>query len=479
MAQSIMPGARRNVAVSPAVAFVGRHNSGKTTLIERVIAELTARGFDVGSIKHHSHKGFDIDIPGKDSYRHRAAGATDTVIAAPGQVARISTVRGELECADILEGMPGHDIVVVEGYRKSGLPTIEIMRAGNEADAVVAQAFLEGAQAGASLGTDFIQAGRARLRAERERDEKAAGGVEGAASAKAAGARAADEKGASAEAPSAATPAAESALSASDQAKHAADLRSKMPSGATIAVVTDIPAALEAARIYGIPAFGLDDIAPVCDFLVEHHVRRRITVAIQAGGESRRMGRSKATVPFAGRPLICRLVERLAPAADKMLITTNEAENLAFLHEQYPDLGIRLVPDICDHRGALPGIHSALRAAESEYVAIVACDMVCASSALVVREAALMAATMADVVVPVNKHGFEPFHALYRRSTCLPVVEAAVAAGEQRAQAIFDRVKVQPLPQSEVLKVEPMGGCFINVNTPEELKIMEKAFAEE
>lgn len=445
MAQSIMPGARRNVAVSPAVAFVGRHNSGKTTLIERVIAELTARGFDVGSIKHHSHKGFDIDIPGKDSYRHRAAGATDTVIAAPGQVARISTVRGELECADILEGMPGHDIVVVEGYRKSGLPTIEIMRAGNEADAVVAQAFLEGAQAGASLGTDFIQAGRARLRAERER---------------------AAEVGAS-------------TLSASDQAKHAADLRSKMPSGATIAVVTDIPAALEAARIYGIPAFGLDDIAPVCDFLVEHHVRRRITVAIQAGGESRRMGRSKATVPFAGRPLICRLVERLAPAADKMLITTNEAENLAFLHEQYPDLGIRLVPDICDHRGALPGIYSALRAAESEYVAIVACDMVCASSALVVREAALMAATMADVVVPVNKHGFEPFHALYRRSTCLPVVEAAVAAGEQRAQAIFDRVKVQPLPQSEVLKVEPMGGCFINVNTPEELRIMEKAFAEE
>ena len=445
MAQSIMPGARRNVAVSPAVAFVGRHNSGKTTLIERVIAELTARGFDVGSIKHHSHKGFDIDIPGKDSYRHRAAGATDTVIAAPGQVARISTVRGELECADILEGMPGHDIVVVEGYRKSGLPTIEIMRAGNEADAVVAQAFLEGAQAGASLGTDFILAGRARLRVERER---------------------AAEVGAS-------------TLSASDQAKHAADLRSKMPSGATIAVVTDIPAALEAARIYGIPAFGLDDIAPVCDFLVEHHVRRRITVAIQAGGESRRMGRSKATVPFAGRPLICRLVERLAPAADKMLITTNEAENLAFLHEQYPDLGIRLVPDICDHRGALPGIYSALRAAESEYVAIVACDMVCASSALVVREAALMAATMADVVVPVNKHGFEPFHALYRRSTCLPVVEAAVAAGEQRAQAIFDRVKVQPLPQSEVLKVEPMGGCFINVNTPEELRIMEKAFAEE
>ena len=49
---------------SPAVAVVGRHNSGKTTLIERLIAELVGRGLDVGSIKHHSHRGFDIDIPG-------------------------------------------------------------------------------------------------------------------------------------------------------------------------------------------------------------------------------------------------------------------------------------------------------------------------------------------------------------------------------------------------------------------------------
>ena len=114
---------------SPALSIVGRHNSGKTTLIERLIAELVRRGHDVGSVKHHSHVGFDIDIPGKDSYRHRAAGASETVIAAPGQMACVKTVEGELECADIVRGMPGHDIVVVEGYRKSGLPTIEIMRA--------------------------------------------------------------------------------------------------------------------------------------------------------------------------------------------------------------------------------------------------------------------------------------------------------------------------------------------------------------
>ena len=133
---------------SPAVSFVGRHNSGKTTLIVKLIEELVARGHDVGSVKHHSHAGFTIDIPGKDSYRHRAAGACETVISCPGMTARVKTTPGETECADIVASMPGHDIVIVEGYRKSGLPTIEIMRAANPADARAAALFAEGARRG-------------------------------------------------------------------------------------------------------------------------------------------------------------------------------------------------------------------------------------------------------------------------------------------------------------------------------------------
>ena len=68
---------------SPAIAVVGRHNSGKTTLVVKVIAELAARGLDVGSVKHHTHGDFEIDYPGKDSFRHREAGASETVIASP------------------------------------------------------------------------------------------------------------------------------------------------------------------------------------------------------------------------------------------------------------------------------------------------------------------------------------------------------------------------------------------------------------
>lgn len=409
---------------SPAISIVGRHNSGKTTLIEQVIKELVARGHDVGSIKHHSHVGFDIDYPGKDSYRHRAAGASEVVIAAPDMLARVKMLQEEVECNDIVRSMPGHDIIVVEGYRKSGLPTIEIMRSGNPADVSVAQVFVEGARSGASLGTDFTQIAR---------------GV-------------AEE--------------------------HKADLKHKMPTSDTVAIVTDIPEARDAAALYNIPAFDLNNTGDLVDFLEDHYVRPRVTVVIQAGGESRRMGRSKATVPFDGRPLICRLVERLAPAADELIITTNEAENLGFLAGQYPDLDIKLVSDAFDFRGALPGLFTALQAASNPFVAVVACDMVFASASLVVAESIAMAETDADVVVPVNQHGYEPFHAMYRRSGCLGAVRRALDRGEKRAQSFFDddEVTVLEFAQERVLEVEPRGGCFINANTPDELKRLQDAY---
>ena len=416
---------------SPAIAVVGRHNSGKTTLVVKLIEELTSRGRDVGSVKHHHRLGFEFDVPGKDSYRHRHAGATETVVAAPDQIARVRTLDAELECAEIVRSMPNHDIIIVEGYRKSGLPTIEVMRAANEADAAVAKAFCDGAENGEPLGTDFIQKSRGERAFEFERE-----GI-------------------------------------------AADLATKMPTSDTIAVVTDIPEAQAAAETYGIPHFHPDDVAAICDFLEQHFVRPKVTVVIQAGGESRRMGQSKALVPFAGRPLMCRMIERLSPVADELIITTNEADRLAFLADDYPELNIRLVADLHDYRGALPGIHTALEAATNPFVAIIACDMLFASPRLVVAEAIALKESGADAVIPVNKHGYEPFHAIYRRSACLPAVVELLGKGEKKAQAFFDRVKVREYEQAEVLHAEPMGGCFINANTPDELRVLEEAFLEQ
>lgn len=428
---------------SPAIAIVGRHNSGKTTLVVKLISELARRGFDVGSIKHHSHGDFEIDHPGKDSYRQREAGATETVIASPDKMACVKTLDREVECSEIVASMPGHDIVVVEGYRKSGLPTIEIMRAANGADMAVAKAFAEGVRAGAGLGRDDVQA--AKGEAATSAQDPAQDPVQG---------------------------------SAQGDVPFASDLESKMPTANTVAVVTDIPEAQEAASLCGIPAFGLDDTCAIADFLEERFTRPRVTVVIQAGGESRRMGQSKALVQFNGRPLIQRIVERLHPAADELVITTNEADKLAFLHDEYPELGIRLVPDEHKERGALPGLHTALKAASCPYVAIVACDMVFASPSLVVAEAIEMAETDADVVVPVNKHGFEPFHATYRKSKCLSAVMRALDEGKTRVQSVFDdsEVSVVEFAQERVLQAEPRGGCFINANTPDELAHIEKSF---
>lgn len=459
---------------SPALAVVGRHNSGKTTLIVKLISELVERGHDVGSVKHHSHVGFDIDYPGKDSYRHREAGASETVIAAPGQIARVKSIEGEVECNEIVRSMPGHDIVIVEGYRKSGLPTIEVMRAGNEADERVAAVFAEGARNGWALGTDFTQFSRgvppADNEAAREHLRRA---QEGDANAGVAASGAATSAGDVAAGPDAA---ASSEPDADGQYSAAADLANKLPTGDTVAIVTDIPEAVRAAELYNIPAFGLDDVVELADFVEKHYARPRITVVIQAGGESRRMGRSKATVPFAGRPLICRLVERLSPVADDLIITTNEPDNLVFLHSEFPDVNIQLVSDAFEYRGALPGLYTALQAARNPYVAVVACDMVFASASLVVAEALAMNETGADVVVPVNKHGYEPFHAMYRRLACLPAVRRALDRGEKRAQSFFDDVNVCEFPHAKVLEAEPMGGCFINANTPEELRSLEDSF---
>lgn len=423
---------------SPAIAFVGRHNSGKTTLIVKIISELSKRNIDVGSIKHHSHADFEIDYPGKDSYRHREAGATETVIASPTKIARVKTLHQELECSEIVRSMNGHDIIVVEGYRKSGLPTIEIMRAANERDKGVALAFHKRVLAGLPLVGDDILEYRDSISAE----------AEGAA------------------------------LASSDASSLDEDIRDKMPTSNTVAIVSDIPEAHEAAVRIGIPCFDLDDIEGITDFLVANYVRQKITVVIQAGGESKRMGESKALVEFGGRPLICRIIERVLPSADELIITTNEPEKLTFLDEMYPDANIALATDVYNRRGALPGLYTALKASSNSIVAMVACDMVFASPSLIVAEAIEMAETGADVVVPVNKHGFEPFHATYRKESCEAAVKRAVDNGETRVQSLFadPEIEVAEFPQERVLEVEPRGGCFINTNTPEELSSIERNY---
>src|SRR3990170_5496172 len=118
----------------PAVCIVGNKNSGKTTLIERLLPELIARGRKVATIKHDAHD-FEIDLPGKDTWRHRRAGSTTTIIASSSKVALVRQTEREEPLEGLLRLVDrSYDLVLVEGLRRSPLPKVLIYRPelGNE-----------------------------------------------------------------------------------------------------------------------------------------------------------------------------------------------------------------------------------------------------------------------------------------------------------------------------------------------------------
>ena len=113
----------------PVVTIIGKSKSGKTTLVENLIPALREKGYRVGTVKHHSHRGFEIDKPDKDSWRHAHAGSQHVVIAAPDKIASYRSIESELSLDEILDEFQDVDIVLVEGYKQAGKPAIEIVRA--------------------------------------------------------------------------------------------------------------------------------------------------------------------------------------------------------------------------------------------------------------------------------------------------------------------------------------------------------------
>lgn len=120
----------------PMVTFVGRSGAGKTTLLVKLIAELRQRGYRVATIKHHSHNGFDIDQPGKDSWRHARAGSEHVIVAAPDKMATYRILDRELSLEELAATISGVDLILVEGYKQAALPTFEVVRAANSLDLV-------------------------------------------------------------------------------------------------------------------------------------------------------------------------------------------------------------------------------------------------------------------------------------------------------------------------------------------------------
>ncbi|WP_025323194.1 molybdopterin-guanine dinucleotide biosynthesis protein B [Deferrisoma camini] len=123
----------------PAVSFVAKSGTGKTTLLEKVIAELTRRGYRVGTIKHDAHR-FEIDHEGKDSWRLTRAGASPMVISSAEKLAMVHpNARGEMTLEEIIyRFMTEADIVLTEGYKTGGLPKIEVHRSARSPELLCA-----------------------------------------------------------------------------------------------------------------------------------------------------------------------------------------------------------------------------------------------------------------------------------------------------------------------------------------------------
>lgn len=185
-----------------------------------------------------------------------------------------------------------------------------------------------------------------------------------------------------------------------------------------------------------------------------------LSVVIQAGGQSSRMGRDKALVSLAGQPMIRHVFARLIGLGDETLVTTNNQDELKFLE-------LPLIPDQDPGAGALPGLRTALSAAKGDRVLVVACDMPFVNRLLLERLVELSA--NADVVVPRWEDRYQTMQSVYAREKVLAAVDEALAQGDRRMISFYPQVKVRIVPPDEVAQYDPSGRSFFNVNTPQDL----------
>lgn len=185
------------------------------------------------------------------------------------------------------------------------------------------------------------------------------------------------------------------------------------------------------------------------------------TGVVLAGGQSARMGQSKAALPIGGEPLLRRVVRRLGAAfADVLVIGLPELAVLA------PDA--RVLPDQHPGLGPLAGLEAALAAITTPRAFVVACDMPFIAPALA-RAMAASAAMLPDVDVVAlrSSHGVEHLHAVYHVS-CLPRIRAQLDAGDRSLRALLAGLRVHAFSPEDAARYDPTGLSAFNANTPEE-----------
>ena len=192
-----------------------------------------------------------------------------------------------------------------------------------------------------------------------------------------------------------------------------------------------------------------------------------ITIVLQAGGKSTRMGKDKALLPFLGIPLIKRLRDRFSDMGDELLVITNDFSG-------YQDLAVPLYKDIIPDRGALGGLYTALSISKNPLVGLIAADLPFASPALLTHLIEILFTSGAEAAIPSTERGLEPLHAVYRRDTSLTLVKKAIDQDLWRMNSWFDQAEILILTPEETRKVTSSKYTFLNLNTPEDFQKAEK-----
>ncbi len=188
----------------------------------------------------------------------------------------------------------------------------------------------------------------------------------------------------------------------------------------------------------------------------------KLTVAIQAGGKSSRMGTDKSFVLYNGRPLIEVVREAVAGLGDELILITNKPA-------AYAHLGLPMFADLYPDTGPLGGIYTALHHAAHPHVLTVACDMPWLNRPLLAYMAGLR--ETADVIVPRWDKFPEPLHAIYSKA-CLEPIREKLDAQVFKITAFYGRVSVRFVERAEIEQYDPAGRSFVNVNTPDELNAL-------
>ena len=187
--------------------------------------------------------------------------------------------------------------------------------------------------------------------------------------------------------------------------------------------------------------------------------KQGVSVAILAGGQSRRMGQDKAFLEVGGQLVIERVLAAVQSLTDDLLIGTNAPD-------KYARFGVRMVSDIYPNKATLGGIYTVIEAARHSYILVVACDMPLLNQNLL--QYLITLAPTAEVIAPLLEPPQpETTHTVYSKA-CLPSIHSRLLANNLRIINFFKEVSVRLVKRDEIAKFDPNFYSFINMNTPDD-----------